>query len=58
MLDNRTTKKRNRKQATTIDELCGVCAGCGEKNPEYVLDERRLCFDCYRAERYYWAKDL
>jgi recombinational DNA repair protein (RecF pathway) len=33
------------------------CASCGEKKPEYVLDERKLCFDCYRAEKFYWTKD-
>ena len=22
-----------------------VCAGCGEQNPEYALEDNRLCFD-------------
>ncbi len=29
------------------------CAGCGEKNPEYSLDDRQLCCDCYNAEQRY-----
>jgi formamidopyrimidine-DNA glycosylase len=33
-----------------------LCDACGESNPEYVLDTRKLCFDCYKAEKYYWAK--
>ena len=37
-------------------EIEKLCAACGESNPEYVLDERKLCFDCYKAEKYYWAK--
>jgi hypothetical protein len=32
------------------------CAGCGEDNPEYILEDTPLCFDCYRAEKYYWEK--
>jgi hypothetical protein len=32
------------------------CAGCGGENPEFVLEETHLCFDCYKAEKYYWAK--
>jgi len=51
LLDTCRIKKKKRRYASS------VCAGCGEKNPEYVLDERQLCFDCYRAERYYWAKE-
>jgi hypothetical protein len=39
--------------AKKMDE---VCAGCGEHNPEYTLEDNRLCFDCYKAEKYYWAK--
>jgi hypothetical protein len=27
-----------------------ICAGCGADNPEYILDERELCLDCYKAE--------
>ena len=50
LLDTCRVKKKNHKHTSS------VCAGCGEKNPEYVLDERHLCFDCYKAERYYWAK--
>lgn len=34
------------------------CAGCGEKNPEYVLEDRQLCSDCYRTERHYCDKEL
>ncbi len=26
------------------------CARCGDKDPEYVLDDRLLCIDCYSAE--------
>jgi hypothetical protein len=37
-------------------EIAGKCAGCGESNPEYVLEDKQLCFDCYKAEKYYWAK--
>ncbi len=37
-------------------ELETKCAGCGEIHPEYMLDDRPLCYDCYKAERYYWAK--
>jgi len=33
------------------------CAGCREANPEYMLEDRPLCFDCYKAEKYYWAKE-
>jgi len=33
------------------------CAGCREGNPEYMLEDRPLCFDCYKAEKYYWAKE-
>ncbi len=32
------------------------CAGCETENPEYVLEDRQLCFDCYTAEKCYWAK--
>ncbi len=39
-------------------QISGECAGCGDKNPEYVIDDRPLCFDCYKAEKYYWAKGL
>jgi hypothetical protein len=39
-------------------DLCmNECANCGEKKPEYVIDDRTLCFDCYRAEKFYWAKE-
>lgn len=34
-----------------------MCANCGEKQPEYIFDERKLCYDCYRAEKFYWAKE-
>jgi hypothetical protein len=40
----------------TDSDIEKLCAACGENNPEYVLDERKLCFDCYKAEKYYWAK--
>ena len=33
------------------------CANCGEKNPEFIIDDRQLCFDCYRIEKFYWAKE-
>lgn len=55
------------KKSVQVDEdvspfsdtkIAEECAGCGEKNPEYVLDDRHLCFDCYRAEKYYWAKRI
>ncbi len=26
------------------------CELCGKKEAEYVLDDRRLCCDCYRRE--------
>ena len=41
---------------TNISQTNRLCAACGESNPEYVLDNRKLCFDCYKAEKYYWAK--
>ncbi|MCW3999110.1 MAG: hypothetical protein NWE93_02595 [Candidatus Bathyarchaeota archaeon] len=27
-----------------------ACAGCGADNPEYLLDDRQLCVDCYKSE--------
>jgi len=38
------------------EKMSEVCAGCGEQNPEYVLEDNQLCFDCFRAEKNYWAK--
>jgi hypothetical protein len=29
------------------------CAGCGRKNPEYVLEDRQLCLECYKADLNY-----
>ncbi|MDI9577565.1 MAG: hypothetical protein WC203_04160 [Candidatus Bathyarchaeia archaeon] len=28
-----------------------ICYSCGETSPEYVLDDRPLCWTCYRRER-------
>ncbi len=44
-----------KKHPTGVYEM-DECANCGEKNPEYNLDDRQLCYDCYRAEKFYWAK--
>ena len=46
------------KSPVSEGKIAEECAGCGEKNPEYVLDDRHLCVDCYRAEKYYWAKGV
>ncbi len=51
------SKGQWQKSALLVDDAeAKVCAGCGDSNPEYILDDRHLCFDCYRAEKYYWAK--
>ncbi len=48
---------RNEEKSKKANDKKKVCASCGEDSPEYVLDDRNLCFDCYKAERYYWAKE-
>jgi hypothetical protein len=57
-LENGNKKSPHRTAYPVVDAKVEECAGCGDKNPEYVLEDRRLCFDCYRAEKYYWAKSL
>jgi hypothetical protein len=56
-LNNHVEKKGRNKQT----ETCGfalvdaegkqTCGGCGQLNPEYVLDDKPLCFDCYKVEK-------
>ncbi len=53
---NTNENKKGVQGETNVSETDKLCAACGESNPEYVLDERKLCFDCYKAEKYYWAK--
>jgi hypothetical protein len=31
------------------------CSGCDVKNPEYVLEDRQLCSDCYIAESHFFS---
>ncbi len=57
MLFNRVEKLRYTLNVCSGVDHVDECANCGEKHPEYALDERKLCFDCYRAERFYWAKE-
>jgi hypothetical protein len=55
---NNHSQNRGRNKQT---ETCGfdlvdakgkqTCAGCGQWNPEYALDDKPLCLDCYRAEK-------
>jgi hypothetical protein len=49
-------KKDAEEETNGYPKTDTLCAACGECNPEYVRDDRKLCFDCYRAEKYYWAK--
>ncbi len=46
--------KRDQKgKAAFSRNILGIddkCAGCGEDYPEYVLEDRQLCLDCYAAE--------
>ena len=48
--------KETNEERKAIQKETNLCAACGESHPEYVLDDRKLCFDCYKAEKYYWAK--
>ncbi len=49
--------KGNSKQTETCafdlvdEEGKAACAGCGQWNPEYNLDDKPLCLDCYKAEK-------
>ncbi len=27
------------------------CDSCGDNGAEYMLDDRHLCFDCYKLEK-------
>jgi len=58
-----SSSKKNKQNIQTTEasveydsSLETKCAGCGDIHPEYMLDDRYLCYDCYKAERYYWAK--
>ena len=54
--------KGNKKHVQTRKNRLQIndakCAGCGGDNFEYTLEDRHLCFDCYRAEKFYWAKGV
>jgi len=56
--DKKHLQAGKNKSSVSDDKIAEECAGCGEKNPEYVLEDRHLCFYCYKAEKHYWAKGV
>lgn len=60
----RTSRKINKNKMNKQSEsICSgektekKCAGCNQKIPEYVLDDRQLCLDCYKTEICYLEKN-
>ncbi len=54
----RKDKKNKQTNAFCKGKTDQKCAGCSEKAPEYVFDDRQLCLDCYIAEIHYCDKEL
>jgi hypothetical protein len=57
------SKKIGRNRKNGQNRLLGKenveakCAGCGGDSPEYFLDDRQLCVECYAGEGHFCAKD-
>jgi hypothetical protein len=51
-------KKESEMDVQTGENLLSnqECACCGKKNPEYSLEDKELCLECYRTEIDFWAK--
>jgi hypothetical protein len=43
-------------QASIFSDLDSQCATCGGERPEYALEDKRLCAECYNAEISFWNK--
>jgi hypothetical protein len=62
MLGHDDMARKNNKnekcvQASTTSDLDSQCACCGKDQPEYALEDKQLCVDCYTAEISFWNKE-
>jgi hypothetical protein len=55
--ENRADIQASEDQYGNYSNVEIMCAGCEKAKPEYILEDRPLCFDCYKAEKYYCAKE-
>jgi hypothetical protein len=54
--DKKQVQEDKNRQFVSMAKGAEKCAVCGGENPEFVLEDTHLCFDCYKAEKYYWSK--
>lgn len=58
----KTSKKTKKNKINKQADACRnikfdqKCAGCDEKIPEHILDDRQLCSECYKTEMQYCDK--
>jgi hypothetical protein len=47
---------KNTSSVQAGSDLNEQCATCGGERPEYTLEDKQLCVECYNAEIDFWNK--
>jgi hypothetical protein len=56
-MTSKNIKNEKGVQASMNSDLDSQCACCGKEQPEYALEDKQLCVDCYIAEISFWNKE-